>query len=427
MKSSPFVLIVNPNPKVPFVFEELAAMNARITVVHPPSMTWPAGVAGVVDAFPLDIFDDTERSLEHLERLHAQNPWDAVFPVFELALPFSARVAKRLGLRFASEETVLKARDKSVMRAAFRAAGMNVPNFARVESSAEAIAALANGLRFPLVVKPTTGFCSQGVIRADDEAALRAAVDAVVTINRERIDPVTPHEEEHRAAVIIEEFIEGPEWAAESYAQNGQVYVLGLGEKGNPTGPYFEERFYIMPGKALPEVQAACAEQIARGMLALGITDGPAHTELRIRDGVPYILEIGARLGGAGVSHFMAREACGRRLVRLVAENLLEGSADVANLTPEPRYVATSACWVVPVGACGTIERIEGLDEIRALPQTRHVIQWMYPGDVIESYPHFSGYPAFVLSQHPSYEDAAAYHQQLEALAKIVYRVPLAV
>ena len=224
--------------------------------------------------------------------------------------------------------------------------------------------------------------------------------------------------------MIVEEFIEGPEWAGEAYAQNGQVYVLGLGEKGNPAGPYFEERFYIMPGQEPPEVQAACAEQIARGMLALGITDGPSHTELRIRDGVPYVLEIGARLGGAGVSHFMAREACGRRLVRLVAENLLNGSAGRRQPAPGPHYVATSACWVVPVGECGTIERIEGLDEIRALPQTRYVIQWMYSGDVIESYPRFSGYPAFVLSQHPSYEDAAAYHQRLGELAKIVYRVP---
>ena len=60
-------------------------------------------------------------------------------------------------------------------------------------------------------------------------------------------------------------------------------YVLSIGYKGYPQGPYFEEGIYLAPAPLPAAVQAAVVDQVRRAVLALGITDGPTHTELRLR------------------------------------------------------------------------------------------------------------------------------------------------
>ncbi len=45
----------------------------------------------------------------------------------------------------------------------------------------------------------------------------------------------------------------------------------------------------------------------------------------------------------------------------------------------------------------------------------------LFPGDVVPAFPKFSGYPAFVLSRHPTYEDAGRFHQWLDATITMRY------
>ena len=53
------------------------------------------------------------------------------------------------------------------------------------------------------------------------------------------------------------------------------------------------------PSRAPAETQAAVLEATERGILALGLTHGPVHAELRYNDAGPWILEIAARpIGG---------------------------------------------------------------------------------------------------------------------------------
>lgn len=75
----------------------------------------------------------------------------------------------------------------------------------------------------------------------------------------------------------------------------------------------------------------------------------------------------------------------------------------------------------MPCGGSGRITAIHGLDELAEDPRVDHVLQMLHPGDVVRPYPEFTGYPAFVLSHHPSAEDAEEFHRTIERTVRIEY------
>jgi hypothetical protein len=75
----------------------------------------------------------------------------------------------------------------------------------------------------------------------------------------------------------------------------------------------------------------------------------------------------------------------------------------------------------VPCGGSGRITAIHGLDELANNPCVDHIIQMLFPGDVVRPYPDFTGYPAFVLSHHPSTRDAEDFHRALAHNIRVEY------
>ena len=304
------------------------------------------------------------------------------------------------------------------MRTRFDAAGLNVPRHARL--ALDDPPALPPGLAFPVVVKPTGGYSSQGVIRADDAAGLADAVARVRAINAETLDAFTRDpaaavagaETAGWGAVIVEEYVAGPEYVAEAFAVAGRVHVLSVGYKGNPTGPFFEETVYLAPPPLAPDVLAAVVEQVAGGMAALGITDGPGHCELRLRDGVtPYLLEIGARIGGSGVSQFVVLESTGIDYAGLQFRQA--AGAPLPDLPAAPEPIAAAGNWIIPLGGHGRLVEVIGLKAVAAHPDTRRILTFLDPGAVVRPYPAFSGYPGFVLSRHADWAAGVAFHRWL--------------
>lgn len=163
--------------------------------------------------------------------------------------------------------------------------------------------------------------------------------------------------------------------------------------------------------------------EVVAAHVALGVTDGPTHTELRLRGGDrPYLLELGARVGGSGVSHFIVQHTTG---VDYAAEALRLA----AGLPPSPAAMGvepSEACgvaanYIVPCGGSGVVTAIQGLDELAGDRRVDHVVRMLHPGDVVRPYPDFTAYPAFVLSHHASAQDAEEFHQFLKRHIRVEY------
>lgn len=411
------VALLAQNPHLPFVFDAAGRADAVITLCLLPGIRPSADLPNVERTVELDIFGDPAGARAWLEQQHASRPFDAVVTLYEPAGPFTAGIAARLGLRGVRPEVAQICRDKYRQREAMRQAGLDVPGY-RLLDPVEDLGGQVTGLRFPLVVKPVNGWSSFGVTRADSVVDLKAAVDLVQSINSEQLASLAASSESGRTAVLAEEFIDGPEYCVESISDAQGTTVLAITDKGNLRGPYFEERTFITPAPLDRQIAARITEAVRASHRQIGIDFGASHSELRLRaDGTPVLLEIGARMGGSGTVHYLVETATGVDFLGAVLHQAVHG--EQPDLGPTRSRFA--ADWIVPVTGSGTYTGLAGADEVRRHPATRMLLELMRPGTEVPRWPRFVGYPAFVLSEHASYEDCHAYHAWLADTIRIAW------
>ncbi len=403
---------------VPFFFESAAANGVDVLAIHSPDEAPPAGMPGVVETCPLPVFDEPTRAWTDLQRLAARQRIDGILTLREEAVPWTAQAARILNLPGLSTSAAQNARDKARMRERLLEAGCHVPGFARLRDERDLGACSA--LRYPLVVKPSSGVCSTGVTLAHDEQQLADAVRMVVRMNVDKLARLSREGKDsaHFAAVVVEEFISGPEYVAECFSRGGVPHVLSLGHKGNPQGPHFEETVYLAPPPLESAVAGSLVAEAARGMQALGLEEGPGHCEMRLgADGRPYILEIGARIGGSGVSHFVVEASTGIDFAGLHLDFALGRPPRPIPLTPESLRAASN--WIIPLGGHGTLRGIDGLDLVARHPDFRRLLRFGVAGSRYRPYPHFDGFLGFVAAQHRDTEGGLEFFDYLERTIKV--------
>lgn len=404
---------------VPFVFEAAARRGLELIAVHTPDESAPLHMPGVVEALSLPVFDEPQCAIDGLKRWARSHRLDGLVTQREEAIPWTALATQALGLPGLSPEAAYGARDKARMRELLRAAGCNVPRFVKLAAAAQL--AHCSSLRFPVVVKPTSGLGSTGVTLARNEAELRDAVAKVNAINEETLARYARWADGHFAAVVVEEFIDGPEYVAECFSRDGQPHVLAVGYKGNPRGPYFEETVYLSPPDLPAQVMTAIADEARRGMRALGLADGPGHCEMRLgADGKPYILELGARIGGSGISHFIVESSTGIDFAGLQYDFALDRPA--TPLPDAPHAQAAASNWIIPLGGSGTLVDIEGLDEVARHPDFRRLLRFAALGARMRPYPHFDGFLGFILGMHRDAAAGQAFFDFLQRTVRVVWR-----
>jgi hypothetical protein len=402
-------LVCQRNNNVPFLFEAAAANGFNLVLIHAPSEVPQIHMPAAVHTLELDIFTHPKTTLAKLEA--EKIGLDGILTCREEAVPWTALAAQRLKLPGLNPEAAFAARDKAKMRKAFSVAGLNVPNYISLSPNEPVI--LPDSMSYPVVVKPTGGLSSQGVVRVDKASDLKNTVDKVRAINAKDLDVFTKSDNgSNWGAVIIEEYIDGPEYAVEVFAVDGRVHILSIGYKGEPEGPYFEETVYLTHPYFAPDTLKVIVEQVIGGMEALGISSGPGHCELRLRKGIkPYLLEIGARIGGSGVSQFIVQESSGIDYAglqfRQSSKRPLPELPDIA--TP----IATAGNWIIPLGGHGKLVNIEGLQAVHKHSETKRVLTFLKPGTDVQPYPIFTGYPGFVLSRHTNWQSGVDYHRWL--------------
>lgn len=268
-----------------------AARRLEIEVV--PVIDLPEQLAGERAYRHAIDFRDIEGAARWIEQFHAERPLTAVLSVDDSATELAAVASGRIGLPANDPRAAQAARDKFVMRSMLREAGVKCPEFRLIDISGEDVE-LPPDLSYPVVVKPRRLSGSRGVIRADNEAELLAA------IRRVRAILAAEGEAAESSTLLIESYLPGVEVAVEGVIDAGKLQVLAIFDKPDPLeGPYFEETIYVTPSRLPAHVQERIAAETAAAAAALGLRNGPIHAELRIHDERAWLLEIAGRsIGG---------------------------------------------------------------------------------------------------------------------------------
>jgi predicted ATP-grasp superfamily ATP-dependent carboligase len=406
--------VIYQNKDLPFIFEEANNMGVKVTFFYNSQDPQPSNLPGVSRYIGIDLFGSPNESTETIKKAFQEDPFNGVITLYDPALSFVANVASELNLNYLPLNTISNCRNKNKTRNILRQNGLNTPVFYELSLNDDVPQC---DFEFPLVVKPSNGFSSQGVVRVDNLEDLKKSVNDVKEINTNELDKFT-HDE---TKVIIEQFIDGPEFAIESFSIQGEVYILSIGYKGDAKGPYFEEGVYIAPAQLDEAIKEEIIQEVKNTIRALGIVNGPSHTELRLHQGrTPYVIEVGTRIGGSGISHYIVKESTGINYMQLAIKSAFKelNPSDIPPKTNQPRVVGN---YIIPIQGSGIFEGITGLDKLKDKNEVKRVLQFIKRGTKILPYPYFSGYPGFILTSHDSYEECEDFYKRLDNEINIIY------
>lgn len=225
------------------------------------------------------------------ERMHAERPFARAVTFSEDHVEACAEINARLGLGGSSVRSARLSRDKHLMRGALAAAGVPVPAFHAV-GTCEQFAAAVAAVGFPCISKPVKGCASEGVVKLEAGADVRAAWDFTSAVEQLQCAG---------APVLVEEYVSGAEYSVEIVVSGGVAHVAGITDKTTEREPFFGEVMHVFPA-AVPEGLRARVEALARDTVAaLEMTDGGAHLEFRLAPRGPVVMECAARIGGDSI------------------------------------------------------------------------------------------------------------------------------
>jgi biotin carboxylase len=307
--------------------------------------------------------------------LHRAEPFEAVLPGSDIYVTATARVAAALDLPGLPVATVDRVRDKSVMRAAVAEAGLRTPRFAQATTDAE-LRAAAERVGFPCVLKPVACSGSIHVSRADDLDQLTAAFQRLVT------DPEPDMGKLHEHRVLVEEYVQGPEFSADGYVlESGEVTVVALSRTLLGPEPDFVELGHLTPAlvddTTLKNVEAYVGDVVR----AVGITSGPFHCELRLTCDGPVLIEIGARLPGDRIVELL-RLVTGVSLPRVAVATALGVGLEAAGAFARPQAESAGIRFFSAAGR-SSYRELTGWPELEALPEVTETAVYFAPGETI--------------------------------------------
>ena len=258
------------------------------------------------------------------------------------------------------------------MRTAFAAAGdVPQPRFGLARTVEEACE-VARGTGYPVVLKPVLGTGSMYVRSVDNEDELRTYFDFLRSgaWSGFEADPLYREaHDEHRGALLMEEFVAGPEICVDSLVVDGVTHVVAIHDKPLPMGPTFEEVYACTPTRLPADVVARVVAATEAAHAALSIRMGASHVEFRLRDGIhPVMLEAAARMGG-GPIYRSVELSTGVDMVRAVLD-LASGRTPVLRL---PERATPVGFWNIFPDHAGALTAVHGLAEAQEDPRADEV------------------------------------------------------
>lgn len=231
---------------------------------------------------------------------------DGVVPTTELTVQVAAYVAEKMGLNGIPFEVAKVVTDKYRNRQLCKSlAQLKQPAFAEVFAQ-EDLAAL--NLHYPLILKPTSKGGKRGITVVHDVSELKPAFDFAKASSGD-------------APIIVEEFIAGgQEYSVESLSYQGKHYIIQVTEKMSSGAPHCVELGHHQPAAISATLRAKVENAIAEGLTAIGVNNGPCHTEIKIVDDQIYLIEFNARPGGDHIAWPLTMLSTGYHYIKGIIE-----------------------------------------------------------------------------------------------------------
>lgn len=215
----------------------------------------------------------------------------------------------------------------------------------------------------------------------------------------------------HDGDVIIEEFMEGPEFSVEVMVVDGNAKILQVTDKLTTGAPHFVEIGHSQPSKMKGIELDAIKDLAGRAATAVGINNGPAHAEIIFTREGPKMVEIGARMGGGCITTHLVPLSTGISITKATIQIAL---SEVPDLTP--KFSKGSAIrFIIPQP--GKVVSISGKEEAEKVPGVKLVDIQCNVGQELYILENGTSRIGYVIAQGNTADEAVEICE--EALSKI--------
>lgn len=267
-----------------------------------------------------------------------------IHPCSEVAMNVMGRINDELHLSGISKKMAIRATNKHLMREAFENYGAPSPKSLLTNDEEDAWKIFCKQFATNAILKPSRNSGSRGIAKVEKGISK----DAFKELYRRALD------ESRDYSVLIEQFIEGPEFSVEVIVWQGEPHVLAVTDKKTTEAPYFVELGHNQPSVFPEEIQQKLKEGAIAGIKALGLSHCAAHCELKVQDGEAYLMEIGARMGGDFISTELTHLSSG---IDMVAATINVVLGIKPNLYPsEPKHSVCIRYFTPKPGIVNDIE-----------------------------------------------------------------------
>ncbi len=314
-----------------------------------------------------------------------------------------AAVAKELGLVGITDDTALKATNKAIMRQALKDAGVPVPMFFKVSSKDEYNAAVSN-FAVPFIVKPADNSGSRGIFKIAD-LSVHKQIEEAYSYSKQY---------SRNGDVVVEEYMSGSEVSVETLTVDGECHVIQITDKITTGAPHFVEMGHTQPTRLPGNISTRIAEVAKAANKAIGITNGPSHTEIIVTSEGPKIVEIGARLGGDCITTHLVPLSTGVDMVESCIKIALGKEPDI-----EAKFCKGSAIRYFDQQA-GIVEAINGIEKAKAINGIYQISIVHGVGETVTEIDSSTARMGFVIAQGNNAEEASDIAEEAKDSLNIV-------
>ena len=283
----------------------------------------------------------------------------------------AAYVNEKLGKKpDLSYEDSLCATIKSHMRRRLEENHVPIPAYYAVQDFEEFRAAV-EALRCVCIVKPADNAGSRGVV-LPDERRKRSEEELRETYEYSRSNS-------RNGIVMVEEYMIGPEVSVEAMTVDGQTTILTITDKYITPPPYFVEVAHSEPSRLDEETQERIRQVTLQAVGAIRLQNGPSHTEIKVTEEGPKIVELAARLGGDYITSRLVPLSTG---VDMVGASVLIATGGEVDLKCT-RHRGSAIHFIQ--GKEGVIKRIEIDPVLSQMEGVEEVTVYMKEGDRVHS------------------------------------------
>ena len=293
----------------------------------------------------------------------------------DIAVPTVAYIAEEIGCCGIGRDMAELFTNKYKMREFCQKNNFAFPEYCLCENVDQAIEFFRN-LKKDVIIKPLDSQSSRGVFTIQTEEEMR------------EMYPIAESYTNKGNYVLVERYIKGTEFTVDGLVLNEKHHTLAISEKSHfEYNPNIASKLFFTYQNE--KFDYDCLRDINNAIIdKAGLKNALTHAEYKFEEGKFYLIEMAARGGGTRISSDIVPYVSGVDNYKY----LIEASVGVKNQAEEIELDVKEECKehcavlsFLDIESNGKqIEKIEGIEKIRAIPEVIAFEVEFSEGDIIE-------------------------------------------